>query len=295
VSPLPAALQAGFEAVFERLFRSALAPRGRTGEVAWLLAVHATAATGLANGLRAVIRSGGHPHSIAVETALVHGNPYQVLPNWRYGSRSLEIGDLMIVGETYGPSSGPPVLTERQAFLMQTKVGVPRLVRAQAGTILTGPTAQAQLYADWPPVAWTAAALRALQPPPLPRAPAPGACDAAQFGIVPVSPLGAFEALPLAAGPTFGASEPLPAVCARTVRMGLRTDATPQAAGNGWPRIVEDILARAGLSGASGSGTAGTLGATGPSADDGEPADTADPERPFVAIVARTGPQGMLD
>jgi hypothetical protein len=245
--------------------------------------------------MRTVMRSGGHPHSIAVETALVHGNPYQVLPSWRYGSRPLEIGDLMIVGEAYGPSSGPPVLTERHAFLMQTKVGVPRLGRAHVGTTLAGPTAQAQLYTDWPPVAWTAAVLRALQPPPLPRTPVPGACDAAQFGIVPVSPFGAFEALPLAAGPTFGVSEPLPAVCARTVRIDLGIDATPQPAGNGWPRIVEDILARAGLSGAGGRGTTGASGATGGLAEGGGASDTAEPERPFVAIVVRTGPQGMLD
>jgi hypothetical protein len=243
MAPLDAALQGQLREVFARLLvdaRATARPR-KTGpsEVDFIENFHALVAANLEDAVRRHIANSGLSLSVKVETALVHGSPFQVQPRWRHGSGpTIEIGDLMLVGERYDKESreGP---TQRQALLLQMKVGKPKLRARPDG----GPTRQAALFAEWPPIHWVSSAMASL-PGPFPRTPNPGPCDAAQFGIVPPSSTSPFEALPLellGRRIWFGEARDLAGELARTVRLDLGVDATPDGS-NGWPRIVQDIL-----------------------------------------------------
>ncbi len=242
MAPLDAALQGQLREVFARLLvdaRATARPR-KTGpsEVDFIENFHALVAANLKDAVARRIAGSGLSLSVKVETALVHGSPFQVRPQWRHGSKpTIEIGDLMLVGERYDRESheGP---TQRQALLLQMKVGKPKLRARPDG----GPTRQAALFAEWPPIHWVSSAMASL-PGPFPRIPNPGPCDAAQFGIVPPSST-SFEALPLELRGRkiwFGEARDLAGELARTVRLDLGVDATPDGS-NGWPRIVQDIL-----------------------------------------------------
>jgi hypothetical protein len=240
--PLDLALQDPLREVFDRLLADARAtarPR-KTGpsEVDFIENFHALVAANLEDAVARRIANSGLTLSVKVETALVHGAPFQARPRWPYGSApTIEIGDLMLVGERYERESGGGP-DERQALLLQMKVGKPKLRARPDG----GPTRQAALYARWPPIDWVSSAMAKL-PGSFPRKPAPGPCDAAQFGIVPPAST-SFEALPLEASGRrfwFGEARSLADELARTVRLDLGVDATPDG-GDGWPRIVEDML-----------------------------------------------------
>ncbi len=245
MAPLDKALQGPLHQVFNRLLvdaRATARPRkAGPSEVDFIENFHALVAANLQGEIARHVS--GLALSVRVETALVHGSPFQVRPEWRHGDApTVEIGDLMLVAERFDRESGGEP-AERQALLLQIKVGRPKLRAYPDG----GPTRQAALFAEWPPIYWVSAAMRRL-PGPFPRTPAPGPCDAAQFGIVPpASP--SFEALPLEAHRRkiwFGEARPLAGELARTMRLNLGVDATPDG-GNGWPRIVEDLLQAAPL------------------------------------------------
>jgi hypothetical protein len=240
--PLDRSLQVPFADALSRLAidaRATATALTKTGfsEVDWIENFHALVATNLAADLRARVRAQGQAVSVAVGTALVHGSPFRVTPNWGHGSSpSIEIGDLLFVGERHEVDG----LKERQALLLQMKVGAV-VLRSAA---VSGPTRQAALFAEWPPITWSVTATCAGLPGPFPRTPSPGPCDAAQFGIIPDSAAGPspdFDALPLIPGPAFGNPRPLLGEIARTLRLDLGIDATPGPR-DGWPRIVEDIL-----------------------------------------------------
>lgn len=240
MAPLDRALQEPFREVFDRLLADARAtarPRkGGPSEVDFIENFHALVAANLEPAVNRKVLDARLPLSVKVETALVHGSPFQVRPRWPFGDKlTIEIGDLMLVAERY-EEEARETAPERQALLLQMKVGKPKLAARPAA----GATRQAALYAAWPPIDWVS---MAGLPGPFPRTPSPGPCDAAQFGIVPPGS-GAFEALPLKARGRefwFGPARDLAGELGRALRLDLGVDATPDG-GNGWPRIVEDML-----------------------------------------------------
>ena len=167
------------------------------------------------------------------------GNPFQVIPEWRHGRSKVEIGDLLLVGERHDRRLG---LVERQALLLQMKVGKPVLHKNR----VAGETRQAALYAYWPPINWAAASLRDRLPPPFPRQTSPHPGNATAFGIIPRSEDGSFDCHLVSSGPSLDPPGSLAAKMAYSIRLNLAVDATPGPE-NGWPRIVQDIMDRAGL------------------------------------------------
>jgi hypothetical protein len=236
MAPLDETLQAPLHQVFERLLTDArvTARPMKTGpsEVDFIENLHALIAANLRDAIARQVSGLGL--SVKVGTALVHGSSFKVRPEWRHGKASLEIGDLMLVAERYDrePREGP---VERQALLLQIKVRKPTLAaRPRVST-----DRQAALFAEWPPFHWASSVMKGL-PGTFPRTPRPGPCDAAQFGTL----LPTFEALPLGSRGRriwFDEARDLAGELARTVRLALGVDATPDG-GNGWPRIVEDML-----------------------------------------------------
>jgi hypothetical protein len=235
-------LQPLFSDVFLRMVRDARATSKPTkagvSEVDWIENFHALVAENLETELGARIAGTGLRLSASVGTALVHGSPFQVSPVWGYrSSPTVELGDLLLVGERHDATG----LIERQALLLQMKIGAVAL----RSPSVSGPTRQAALFAEWPPFTWAQAATLSGAPGPFPRTPAPGPCDAAQFGIIPDAGTwgrgGTFDALPLSPGPRFESARPLVGEMARAVRLALNVDATPGPA-NGWARIVQDVL-----------------------------------------------------
>jgi len=154
--PLDRSLQVPFADALSRLAidaRATATALTKTGfsEVDWIENFHALVATNLAADLRARVRAQGQAVSVAVGTALVHGSPFRVTPNWGHGSSpSIEIGDLLFVGERHEVDG----LKERQALLLQMKVGAV-VLRSAA---VSGPTRQAALFAEWPPITWSVTA-----------------------------------------------------------------------------------------------------------------------------------------
>jgi hypothetical protein len=289
VPELPSSLQQPLQGIFERLLQgaSATAARKRRGvdEVDWIEKFHALIGVSLAQDVRATMRAADSPHSVAVQSALLHGNPFQVRPTWSHAG-TIEIGDLLFVSDVVEQSGH----FERQALLLQMKVGKPKI-----GTRVVWTTAQAKLYATWPPITWSdPKTLRGL-PRPFPRTPAPGACRAAQFGVIPsfreARQGREIEALPPFNSKTFRTPTTLSSEIATTFRLDLGIDATPNG-GNGWPRIVEDMLRAANLRDFRGaprlqSGYRGAVprprGRTGGAG------------RPFLAVQALFGPPGWFD
>jgi hypothetical protein len=245
MAALVKALQSDLEEVFFKLLRRThVAARKRAGgevdEVDWIEKFHDLAATDLEDDLRRELRLGGLPLSIAVNSVLLHGRPFQAWPRWRHKTaRSIEIGDLLLIGE-YHEQSG--ILSERQALLLQMKVGTPSL---PAHAPIRGGKAQAELYATWPSFNWSKK-LRSMLPGPFPRNPAPGPSPAARFGIIPArsSPSwSSHEACLVEAGPRLRATEALQIPMARVVRLDVGIDATPgRGSSGGWSRIVQDML-----------------------------------------------------
>jgi hypothetical protein len=90
-------------------------------EVDWIENFHGLVEPNLANDLRDAGRAIGASFSIAVRSALVHGNPFQASLDGM-SPPTVEIGDLLIVGEFHDEAG---FLGERQALLLQMKVGVP--------------------------------------------------------------------------------------------------------------------------------------------------------------------------
>jgi hypothetical protein len=88
--------------------------------------------------------------------------------------------------------------------------------------------------------------VQSLLPDPFPRRVHPAPRDAALFGVLPLIRTGSYDALKVARPPPFNHVAGLAAQMARTVRLDLPYDATPGPA-NGWPRVIEDILAIAPL------------------------------------------------
>ena len=176
---LDAALQSPFAGVFDRLLADATATARRAkygpSEVHWVEQLHKLVATNLDHDLRTAIRGTGVGASIRVSSAFTHGNPFQIAPRPPV-TKAVEAGDIMIVGDKHDDHGQ---LVERQALLLQMKVGRPTWSSPRAST-----AQQAALYSAWPPVEWRSAALRAF-PGPHPRVPDPGPCRAAQFGVIP--------------------------------------------------------------------------------------------------------------
>jgi hypothetical protein len=241
---LDSELQMPLAAVFDRLLVDARSTARRTksgtSELDFIENFHALVAANLETEVRKELWAAAPRSrlSVRVDTALVHGGPFFVLPHWKRGkSKGVEIGDLLLVAERHSGQLGASV-PERQALLLQLKVETP--TAAPRGTNSTAN--QAALYAHWPPFDWRSQGPPTL-PGPFPRRPAPAPCDAAQFAILD-SPSATFEALPLELSggqASFGAPRDLAGQLARTVRLDLGVDATP-VDGNGWPRIVEDLL-----------------------------------------------------
>jgi hypothetical protein len=259
----------------------------RTGvsEVDWIEDFHALVAENLEVDLRQRLRGEGMSLSVSVGTALVHGTTFQVTPAWAHGpSPTVEIGDLLLVGERRDVAG----LVERQALLLQMKVG-PVALRSP---LVSGPTRQAALYAEWPAFTWSQTTTLNGLPGPFPRTPTPGPCDAAQFGIVPNYQAGAggtFDALPLMPGPRFASPRQLAGEMARVVRLDLGVDATPKPS-NGWPRIVQDILEVAPAKTFRSNATPSESATTTRHRTDGGARRGR-----FLVIVVGHGPPGVLD
>jgi hypothetical protein len=287
VPPLPSSLQRPFQGIFERLLQdaSATAARRRRGvdEVDWIEKFHALIGVSLVHDVRAATRGSGTGLSVAVQSVLVHGNPFQVRPTWSH-SGTIEIGDILLVSDVVQQSGH----FERQALLLQMKVGQPKI-----GTRVVWTTAQAKLYATWPPITWSDPKTLQGLPRPFPRTPAPGPCRAAQFGVVPSFREARWkrdiDALPLVSSKAFGRPTALSAEIAKTFRLDLGVDATPDGT-NGWPRVVEDILRAAKLRDFRGSPRLqlGYRGAV-------PRARLTGTGRPFLAVQALFGPQGWFD
>jgi hypothetical protein len=197
----------------------------------------------------------------------------------------VEIGDLLVVAERY-VGRLDEATHERQALLLQVKVHPPKM--KPLGTNSTAN--QAALYGHWPPFNWSSATLRSL-PGPFPRTPNPGPCDAAQFAIIDPSSI-TFEAIPLelrGGVASFGNPRDLAGQLARTVRLDLGVDATPDG-GNGWPRIVEDMLAIAPLKAFR---EAGKTPAVNPVTQDHRAAGAS--RGRFVVLRIAIADQGILD
>jgi hypothetical protein len=288
VPALDPRLQGPFTDVFLRMANDARATgrqyRAGVSEVDWIEDFHALVAENLAADLQQRVHGEGMTLSVSVGTALVHGRPFQVKPTWAHRpSPTVEIGDLLMVGERHDTTG----LVERQALLLQMKVGPVALRSA----LVSGPTRQAALYAEWPPFTWSDATTLNGLPGPFPRTPAPGPCDAAQFGIVPNhrAGVGTFDALPLMPGPRFAPARQLAGEMARVLRLDLGVDATPKPS-SGWSRIVQDILevapAKTFRSNATPSKTAATTR---------HRADGGARRGRFLVIVVGYGPPGVLD
>jgi hypothetical protein len=291
VAPLDSRLQTPLSGVLTRMANDARATAAKAtkagvSEVDWIEDFHALVAQNLAAELYDKIRLAGLRLSISVATALVHGNPFQVDPLWRHGiSPAVEISDLLLVGERHDASG----VAERQALLLQMKVGLVKLRRPS----VSGAARQAALFSEWPPITWSKRSTRDELPGPFPRTPAPGPCDAAQFGIIPDAgtwPATSFEALPLAGGPRFAQPRSLTAEMARTLRLDLGVDATPGPV-DGWSRIVEDILRVAPP--ATFRAVGGSASAS-PTTNEHRRIGGASRGR-FAVIVVGFGPPGVLD
>lgn len=197
------ALQIPIEAAFERLFRCATAtatPASRgPSEVSWIEQTHNLAAVTLEEDLRNAVRSSGSSDSVSVASAFIHGNPFKVSDRYPM-SKPAEAGDLLLVGEHRDRTGA---VTERQALLLQMKVGPPRWKSRVSSTCQ-----QALLYGAWPEIDWQSSALREL-PGNHPRTPNPGPCRAAQFGVIPEYGGTLYEAWPLTSPAVFGSPLPL--------------------------------------------------------------------------------------
>lgn len=278
-------LQIPFQNVFDEAIIAAVAcaPRLAHGpdEVGWLEAFHSEVGSGLGNRLREEMGAVGVEGSVLAQSAFVHGNPFQILPEAPV-ERRVEAGDLLVVGERYERDRG---LVERQALLLQMKVG--------EGLEGDSTFQQALLYGAWPPVNWNARVLRAL-PGTHPRTPRPGPTRAAQFGIIPARSGNASGALELLAPGTFsGLARALAAEMAAVARLAIGVDATPGLP-DGWPRIVQDMLERSlGLEYGKG-GLPRHSGAIGGESSDGGGDEGKDGDG-FTTVVVSTGPTGMLD
>jgi hypothetical protein len=309
IGPLVNTLQPPFEEVFFRVLRrtSVTARKrasGEVDEVDWIEKFHDLVVTDLEHELRRELRLGRLPLSIAVNSALLHGRPFQAWPRWRHTSaRSIEVGDLLLIGE-YQEQSG--IVSERQALLLQMKVGMPSLPEHAP---IRGAKAQAELYAAWPPFNWSKK-LRGMLPGPFPRNPVPGPSAAARFGIIPArssSSWSSHEACPVEAGPRLGAAEALQVLMARAVRLDLGIDATPgRGPSGGWWRIVKDVLDVAPLYAFRGqqrfaSGVGALVDPEVASAYGGGDVPGAElrvrrfPRARFAIVQVAYGPQGVLD
>lgn len=288
------ALQIPIEAAFERLFRSAAATATRAirgpSEVSWIEQTHNLAAVTLEADIRDALRSSGSSDSVSVASAFIHGNPFKVSARYPL-SKPAEAGDLLLVGERRDRTG----VTERQALLLQMKVGPPWWKSPASSTCQ-----QALLYGAWPEIDWQSSALRRL-PGKHPRTPNPGPCRAAQFGVIPEYGATSYEAWPLISPAVFGSSLPLAAEAASAIRLALGVDATP-GPDDGWSRIVQDMLERADLlTYAERSRRLRQFGGTDEAeaaAGHHEPLGERHPyarRGRFAVIVVRHGPQGVLD
>jgi len=233
--PLNQSLQAPLECVFDRLVTkaeqtSAKTSTGKVLEVDWIEKFHWLVDASLANEVRQTLRGVRISQSVSVESALIHGSPFQVSPAWNHGG-GVEIGDLLLAGQRLDRNAA---VIERQALLLQMKVDKPPIKDPPPRR--DSSSRQATLFATWPPFEWKHAAMRCSVPPPSPRTPNPGPCDAAQFGIISGS-----RAYRLIGVGAFHAATPLAREMARAVRLDIGVKATPGPP-DGWPRIVQDIL-----------------------------------------------------
>jgi len=234
--PLNQSLQAPLERVFDRLVTkaaqtSAKTSSGKLSEVDWIEKFHWLVAARLANEVRQELRGIQIPQSVTVDSALIHGSPFQVTPKWKHNG-GVEIGDLLLAGQRLDRNTA---VIERQALLLQMKVGKPRIKYPPPRR--DSSSRQATLFATWPPFEWTHTAMRCSVPPPSPRTPNPGPCNAAQFGIISAS----HSAHQLCSVGKFHAATSLAREMARAVRLDIGVNATPGPP-DGWPRIVQDIL-----------------------------------------------------
>jgi hypothetical protein len=248
---------------------------GNVSEVDWIERFHEGCASGLGDDLRRTLRERAGRMSVTVDSALVHGSPFQILPSWGLGG-GIEIGDLMLVGQQFDKAGA---LLERQALLLQMKVGTPGLTEPPGRTDST--SRQGHFFATWPRFCWRFRPIRERIPQPPCRDTGGGPSDAAQFGLIW---RGGDQARCLDRPGRFVRATPLAAQLARVVRLDLGVDATPTASTPpdfGWPRIVQDILDR--------------------SSDElfrgvrrGVPIEPAE-GRSFATITVSTAPMGILD
>jgi hypothetical protein len=288
--PLATSLHGPLNGIFERLLEdaSATARQASRGvdEVDWIEKLHALIGVSLDRDLRAATRASGSAMSVAAHSMLVHGNPFQVRPTWPH-SGTIEIGDLLVVSDVVEE----PDSLERQALLLQIKVGEPRIGKRVVWT-----TAQAKLYATWPPITWSNEQMLKRLRGPFPRTPTPGPSRAAQFGVVPsraeARHMCAPRALQLVREGVFASPTSLADEIASTLRLDIGVDATPDG-GNGWPRIVDDILREAGLRDFRDLPRyiSGYLGPPHRTRRRGQ----GGPMRPMLAVQATFGPQGWFD
>lgn len=278
--PLAPSLQRPLETVFQEHLEATRRaahklPSGNISEVDWIERFHEGCASGLEIKIRTALRGAGSTASVAVDSALIHGSPFQILPDWCHGG-GLEIGDLMLVGQRHDETGA---LQERQALLLQMKVGRARLKLPPGRTDSTA--RQGHLFATWPRFCWRFQAMRANVRQPPCREPRRGPSDAAQFGLIERS---RDRARRLVSPDRFAPATPLAQELARVVRLDLGVDATPATSSTptfGWPQIVQDMLERA-----PGEMFHGASRSTSP-----------DPtgRRAFTTIVVATGPTGILD
>ncbi len=155
---LPLALQTPVEQIFDRLLADAAATarRGTKGpsEVSWVEGLHLLVALNLERDLRGAIRTAREADSVHVATGFIHGNPFKIEPVFPV-QRCVEAGDILLVGERYDQRGS---LTQREALLLQMKVGPPKWSSQSSST-----AQQALLYGAWPPCGGSAApSLRSL-------------------------------------------------------------------------------------------------------------------------------------
>jgi hypothetical protein len=262
--------------------------------VDWLDKFQALVAADLEQDLRDSFRAHGIAASVAVNSALLHGNPFQAWPlNWQHvEGRTVEIGDLLLLGEQHNSNT----LMHREALLLQMKVGKPSLVGP-----LRNEKAQAEFYASWPEFNWSGKLRRTL-PGPFPRKPESASRAAARFAIVPEGdfpPWSTCEAFQVEVGPSFGALTPLHHLMARVARMGLGVNATPNPKQpRGWARVVQDILdAAPGYTFRGQNRFSAPAGSAAGGADEiGLVTDeTHRPRAGFAVVQIGLGPQGRFD
>ena len=267
------------EPAFARLIDTALSkaasPGGKVGEVAWIRAFQTGVEESLESELRAQVRGAGGTDSVNVASALVHGTTFVVNVPKSGVMGGAELADLMIVGERFNADG---VVVQRQAMLLQMKVGFSRHPSGFSSA------RQMALYGTWRTIQWKSQTLRAL-PGTHPRRLRHADRNVARFGLLPPVPGdGAAVCCEVARSLHLRTTDSvlLATAMAMPASLTMNVDAT-SGPGNGWPRVVDDVLDHAGIK---------TFMEQPRLHNVSVPAD--DPSLTLVILV-RSGPEGVVD